>query len=115
MDRANESVAAWYDEFHPAVLQLIRTSILAAHRVGVPITLCGEMAGLPLATGLLVGLGLRRFSVAPPQLGSLKMRIRSLSAAESRAWARAALRMPGPGEVRAYLRSCMDGGDSEVN
>ena len=115
VDRANESVAAWYDEFHPAVLQLIRTSILAAHRVGVPITLCGEMAGLPLATGLLVGLGLRRFSVAPPQLGSLKMRIRSLSAAESRAWARAALRMPGPGEVRAYLRSCMDGGDSEVN
>lgn len=115
VDRANESVAAWYDEFHPAVLQLIRTSILAAHRVGVPITLCGEMAGLPLATGLLVGLGLRRFSVAPPQLGPLKMRIRSLSAAESRAWARAALRMPGPGEVRAYLRSCMDGGDSEVN
>lgn len=115
VDRANESVSAWYDEFHPAVLQLIRTSILAAHRVGVPITLCGEMAGNPLAAGLLIGLGLRRFSVAPPQLGPLKMRVRSLSAAEARAWARAALRMPGPGEVRSYLGSCMDGGDSEVN
>lgn len=114
VDRAQESVAAWYDEFHPAVLQLIRTSILAAHRVGVPITLCGEMAGNPLATGLLIGLGLRRFSVAPAQLGPLKLRVRSLSAAEARAWARAALRMPDPGQVRAYLASCMDGGDSEV-
>ncbi len=115
VDRSDESLSHYYDEFHPAVLQAIRTSILAAQRAGVPITLCGEMAANPLATGILIGLGLRRFSVSPPQLGPLKLRVRSITAQEARSWARAALRMPTAAEIRAYLSSCVGGGDSMVH
>jgi phosphotransferase system enzyme I (PtsI) len=115
VDRGDEAMSEYYDEFHPAVLHLVRSCLLAAQRAGVPITLCGEMAANPLATGVLVGLGLRRFSVAPSQLGPLKMRVRSITAQEARAWARAAIRMPTAADVRSYLASCVGGGDSSVN
>ena len=113
VDREDESLDAYYDELHPGVLRLIRHTIVAARRSGVPATICGELAANPLATGLLIGLGIRRFSVPPLQLGPLKMRVRSITTHEAFAWARAALRMPTAGEVRTFLASCNGGGEGD--
>ncbi|MBC8144611.1 MAG: phosphoenolpyruvate--protein phosphotransferase, partial [bacterium] len=109
----DEALDAYYDELHPGVLRLIRHTVTAARRSGVPATICGELAGNPIATGLLIGLGIRRFSVPPIQLLPLKMRIRAITTHEAFAWARAALRMSSAADVRAYLASCNGGGEGD--
>jgi phosphotransferase system enzyme I (PtsI) len=103
VDREDESVAAYYDELHPALLQLIQLTISAANAANKSVTLCGEMAAHPLATGLLIGLGLRRFSVAPHELAPLKMRVRETSAEQAQEIAAQALRMGTGAEVRKLL------------
>jgi phosphotransferase system enzyme I (PtsI) len=100
VDRCDDALADYYDEFHPAVLRLIRASALAARRAGKPLTLCGELAANPLATELLIGLGIRRFSVQPLELGALKMRARELDTARAEELARLALKLPTGAAVR---------------
>jgi phosphotransferase system enzyme I (PtsI) len=75
IDRADNAVAHLYDPLHPAVLQLIARTIQEAHRAGVPVAVCGEMAGDPTMTRLLVGMGLREFSMHPAQLLRVKQEI----------------------------------------
>ena len=74
-DRVNESVAHLYNPWHPAVLQLIRSTIHAADAAGKHVSVCGEMAGDPLFTELLLGMGLRSFSMHPSQMPTIKQRI----------------------------------------
>jgi phosphoenolpyruvate-protein phosphotransferase (PTS system enzyme I) len=64
VDRTNESLAALYNPFHPAVLALIRKTIEAAHKAGIPCAMCGEFAGNPKAVPLLLAYGLDEFSVS---------------------------------------------------
>jgi phosphotransferase system enzyme I (PtsI) len=78
VDRTNPTVAGLYNPAHPAVLQIIRTVIQAGGKAGIPVAMCGEMAGDPLYTVLLVGLGLREFSVTPPLVPEMKKIIRSV-------------------------------------
>ncbi len=80
VDRNDEGLARYYDELHPAVLRLIRMTVVAAEQHGKPLTLCGELAARADATSILIGLGLRRFSVSPHQLAPLKERVRCISA-----------------------------------
>ncbi len=108
VDREDDAMVEHYDEFHPAVLKLIHLSVEAAHRGGIPITICGEMAANPLATSLLIGLGLRRFSVPPLELGPLKLRVRSIDGKEAALHAQAVLRMATAHDVRAYLEESFD-------
>jgi phosphoenolpyruvate-protein phosphotransferase (PTS system enzyme I) len=68
IDRTDDAVAHLYDPLHPAVLHLIAHTIQAANRGGTPVAVCGEMAGEPLLTRLLLGFGLRNFSMHPQQL-----------------------------------------------
>lgn len=75
IDRAEESVAHLYDPWHPAVLQLIEQTIRGARLAGRGVSVCGEMAGDPEFTGLLLGMGLRSFSMHPAQLPSIKQRV----------------------------------------
>ena len=75
IDRADHAVAALYDPFHPAVLQLVAQTIRAADRAGKPVTVCGEMAGDLEATRLLIGMGLRSFSMQPASLLRIKREI----------------------------------------
>jgi phosphotransferase system enzyme I (PtsI) len=103
VDREDESVASYYDEFNPAVLYLIYATIMAAERTNRPVTLCGEMAAHPLATPLLIGFGLRRFSVAPHELGPLKMRVRETNLREAREMAKKTLQMTSGHEVREMI------------
>lgn len=75
IDRADDSVAYLYDPIHPAVLQLISITLRAGEKAGKPVSVCGEMAGDPKLTRLLIGLGLRRFSMQPASLLSVKQQV----------------------------------------
>jgi phosphotransferase system enzyme I (PtsI) len=78
IDRGDESVADLYNPLHPAVLRLIQFSVQAALRAKKPVCLCGEMAGDPRYTALLLGLGITELSMAPANIGRVKQRIRAL-------------------------------------
>ncbi len=82
IDRTDDAVAHLYDPLHPAVLQLVAQTISRANRAGVPVAVCGEMAGDPGLTRLLLGLGLRNFSMHPAQLLSIKERVLKTSVAD---------------------------------
>jgi phosphotransferase system enzyme I (PtsI) len=82
IDRTDDAVAHLYDPLHPAVLQLVSQTISRANRAGVPVAVCGEMAGDPRLTRLLLGLGLRNFSMHPAQLLSIKERVLKTSIAD---------------------------------
>ena len=75
IDRADEAVAHLYDPWHPAVLQLISQSIVQARTAGKSVSVCGEMAGDPAFTELLLGMGLRSFSMHPSQIPAVKQRV----------------------------------------
>jgi len=76
IDRADNEVSTLYDPLHPAVLKLIANTINAGIRAGIPVAVCGEMAGDPKLTRLLLGLGLTQFSMHPQQLLDVKREIR---------------------------------------
>ena len=75
IDRADEAVSHLYDPWHPAVLHLIARTIEAANRMGRGVSVCGEMAGDPAFTDLLLAMGLRSFSMHPTRIASIKQRV----------------------------------------
>ena len=75
IDRADNAVAHLYDPLHPAVLHLISHTLREAKRAGVPVSVCGEMAGDPAVTRLLLGMGLTEFSMHPSQLLEVKQEV----------------------------------------
>ena len=79
IDRGDERVADLFDPFHPAVLRLIQFTAAAGWRANIPVSLCGEVAGDRRATALLLGLGLREFSMSPLRLPAVKHEITQLS------------------------------------
>lgn len=103
VDRANEHVAELYRPFHPAVLRLIDRVITAAHRAGITVSMCGEMAADPLAVPVLVGMGLQEFSVHPAALPVVRRLVRALSFREARRIAHRALGFATAKEVEEYL------------
>ena len=82
-DRQDEHVGYLYHPLHPAILRLLRQAVLGAQRAGKPVAMCGDMAGDPLLTWVLLGLGLRDLSMAPRQIPIVKSIIRSTSLAEA--------------------------------
>ena len=75
IDRTDDSVAHLYDPLHPAVLQLVAQIIRGGHKAGKPVAVCGEMAGDVRLTRILLGFGLRQFSMHPAQLLSIKQQV----------------------------------------
>ncbi|MFO7542390.1 MAG: phosphoenolpyruvate--protein phosphotransferase [Thiobacillus sp.] len=75
IDRSDDSVAHMYDPLHPAVLNLVQQTIRAGTKAGKPVSVCGEMAGDPQLTRLLLGLGLRTFSMQPASLLQVKQQV----------------------------------------
>lgn len=104
VDRANERIASLYSAAHPAVLTLIRDVIRAAQRGKIDVSLCGEMASEPVFTMLLVGLGLRCFSITPPAIPEIKKIIRSVTVDQCRRVARKAATFDSDREIMSYLR-----------
>lgn len=103
VDRGNDRVAYLYDQYHPAVLSLIRDTVHAARKHKIPVGLCGEMAGDPLAVLLLIGLGLDELSTSPLMLPEVKSIIRSTSYRSARKTLAKALDMATGSEVRRHL------------
>ena len=99
IDRVDEEVNYLYDPLHPAVLRLIRLTIEAGERSGVPVAMCGEMAGDPRHTRLLLGLGLTEFSMHPASVLEVKRIIIDSNVAELRRQAQRAL---AAGSVREF-------------
>jgi len=75
IDRTDESVAHLYDPLHPAILRLVSQTITAGNHMDVPVAVCGELAGDPAMTRLLIGMGLRQFSMHPSQLLEVKQQV----------------------------------------
>jgi phosphoenolpyruvate-protein phosphotransferase (PTS system enzyme I) len=103
IDRADDTVAHLYDPLHPAVLQLISHVIKTANKVGVPVAVCGEMAGEVDLTRLLLGLGLREFSMHPANLLAVKQRVLKTSLAETSALAQRIVNTDDPDKQRSLL------------
>jgi phosphotransferase system enzyme I (PtsI) len=105
VDRDNAAVAPLYQQFNPAVLRTIRHIIDAGHRKGVWVGMCGQMAGDPLATVLLVGLGIDELSVIPSVLPEIKKVILSIKYKEAKKVADKSLAMSTEQEIREHLSS----------
>ena len=105
VDRDNAAVAPLYQQFNPAVLRTIRHIIDAGHKKGIWVGMCGEMAGDPLATVLLIGLGIDELSVIPSVLPEIKKIILSIKYKEAKRVADKVLTMSTDQEIRDHLSS----------
>jgi phosphotransferase system enzyme I (PtsI) len=103
IDRTDDAVAHLYDPLHPAVLQLVARTIQTANRAGTPVAVCGEMAGDLMATRLLLGFGLRNFSMHPTQLLAIKERVLKTDLAQTRSLAQRVLRSGDPSRIRDLI------------
>lgn len=103
IDRTDSAVAHLYDPLHPAVLQLIAQTISAAARFGVPVSVCGEMAGDPKLARLLLGLGLRQFSMHPAQLLAVKYEVLRSDVAHCEAVAKKILSAGEPDRIKVLV------------
>ena len=99
IDRADESVAHLYDPLHPAVLRLVADTIAACQAQGKSVSVCGEMAGDVTMTRLLLGMGLRSFSMHPSQVLQVKQRIILSDTGKLRPWADQVLDSENPAEL----------------
>ncbi len=103
IDRTDDTVAHLYDPTHPAVLMLISSVIRQANAAGVPVTVCGEMAGDVDLTRLLLGFGLRHFSMHPANLLTVKQRVLISNLPDIDPLAAKILKMDDPDKMRAML------------
>ena len=103
IDRTDEEVAHLYDPLHPAVLRLLAHVIGTSNRLGVPISVCGEMAGELAYTRLLLGFGLRQFSMFSAQVPSVKQRVLTTSLPEIAGLTQKILRADDPMRIRDLL------------
>lgn len=101
IDRVDETVAHLYDPLHPAVLQLVAGTIAECRAQGKGVSVCGEMAGDVTMTRLLLGLGLRSFSMHPSQILAVKQQILWADTRKLRAWAQEVVRSEDPSALMA--------------
>jgi phosphotransferase system enzyme I (PtsI) len=107
VDRGNDIVSDLFQEFHPAVIRFLRRIIERGKQEHAWVGMCGQMAGNPLATILLIGLGLDEFSVVPNILPEIKKIIRSIHYTEAQHVAERVLMMQSEDEVKAFLKHLM--------
>ncbi|MCR5379281.1 MAG: phosphoenolpyruvate--protein phosphotransferase [Fibrobacter sp.] len=125
VDRTNELITDMFQPHHPAVLSMIYQTVMAAHRQGIPVAVCGEMSSDPFSVLLLVGLGVDELSMTPWSVMATKKIIRSINFEDVRETALTVLQMDDAESVDAYLKkkyaqtikdlgiSSLLGGDSE--
>ncbi len=103
IDRSDEQVASLYDPMHPAVLMLIAHTLVNGEKAGIPVSMCGELAGDLQFTRLFLGMGLRNFSMHPSQILEVKSRILVSNAAELAAPVRRILRLEDSAKIREQI------------
>lgn len=105
VDRGNENVSELFDPLHPAVLRAIKQVADAAHKLRIPINVCGEMASNPAQVILLLGLGLYDLSMTPSAIPTIRRLVRSLESTAVEKIARHALTLTTPQEVHRYVNA----------
>jgi phosphotransferase system enzyme I (PtsI) len=101
IDRGNDRIAHLYEPAHPAILRTLKRIIDDAHRMNIPVSVCGEMAGDPTYAALLLGMGVDSLSMAPPNVPAVKFLIRAMTMADARNLANEALSLTSPAEIFA--------------
>ena len=107
IDRVNERVTYLYEPLHPAVLRLIRHVVKTGHRAGIRVAMCGEMAGEPAYTMILLGLELDELSMNPLAIPRVKEIIRGSTMKESRALLKKVMTFSSAVEIREYVEQTM--------
>ena len=105
VDRLNEKIAHLHQPTHPSILHLMRMTVDAGHKHGIWVGICGEMAGDPVLTPLLIGLGLDELSVAPPSIPQIKYLVRRCKLDEAKELAAFAFSCEDSKEILARLES----------
>lgn len=103
VDRMNEKVHDLYDPCHPAVIRLIHQTIQNGHKEGIMVGMCGEMAGSLEMMPLLLGLGLKHFSMSPATVLKARKYLRGLSYARAQVLARECLEAPTSDTIRSLI------------
>ena len=103
IDRVNDEVNYLYDPLHPAVLRLIKMTLQAGEKANIPVAMCGEMAGEAQFAALLLGMGLRQFSVHPANLLELKKIICETDTSKLRGFTKRALSASSGVDIAALL------------
>jgi len=101
VDRMNEKIAHLYEPTHPAIIRLIKATVDAGRKNKIPVSVCGEMAGEPTMTALLMGLGVDELSSSPPLVPQIKYMVRRLKLSEAQALAEFALTCESGAEILA--------------
>ena len=107
VDRGNERIAYLYEPFHPGVLRLIQLIIENGHKQGIPVGMCGEMASNPLATVILLGMGLDEFSMSSISIPEIKRIIRSTAILDAEEVVGNIMELKSYSEVTKYLKNWM--------
>lgn len=103
VDRRNEETRSLYQPFHPAVLRLIQNVVRVADSTGIPVSVCGEMAGDAVFSLLLIGMGLTKLSMSPAVIPEIKKVICSTSLKEAQALVAAIMKLPTAREIEEYI------------
>ncbi|HJQ33467.1 MAG TPA: phosphoenolpyruvate--protein phosphotransferase [Pyrinomonadaceae bacterium] len=109
VDRGNDEVADWFRSLHPAVLLSVRRVLEAADAAGIPVVVCGEMAASPTYAAVLLGLGARELSMAPPAIPRVRRVIKGLEQTEAAAIAAECLECASADEVEEIVRLRLGG------
>ena len=104
-DRDNPKVAHLCEPLSPAIFKVLQMVLDACQRTGTPVTLCGEMAGQPRSVLALFGMGLRRFSMSPAFVPTIKALLSSVTTAQAERFAHQVLQLKTSEEIRSYLTS----------
>lgn len=107
IDRVNEQVTYLYEPLHPAVLRLIRHIVKIGHRAGIPVAMCGEMAGEPAYTMILMGMELDELSMNPLAIPRVKKIIRGSTMKEARVLLKKVMTFSSAAEIREYVEQTM--------
>lgn len=108
VDRGNEKIASLYEPFHPGVLRLIRMVIDNAHEQGLPVSMCGEMAGDIYSSVILLGLGLDIYSMSSISIPEIKRIIRSVSMSEAEELVGTIMAMKSFVDIGRYVKNWME-------
>ncbi len=108
VDRGNDLVAELYEDLHPAVLKLIKKTVDAARKAGIPVSLCGELATNLRAVPVLIGLGIDTLSASPVYLPAIKRVVRAMKLSEGRRLAKKALQSGDASDLREMLDRWLD-------
>lgn len=108
VDRNNSQVASLYDSLHPAVIQAISQVVAAARQQRIPVSVCGEMAGDPVAALVLLGMGVTSLSMSASSLPRIKKVIREFSRRRSKSLLKKAMEMEAPQAIRQHLNAVLE-------